>query len=437
MNKFKVSLMFFLIIILFGNWSWAAVPRNGLVAEYLFEGNSTDTSGNGNNGTVNGATLTADRFGKVNRAYNFNGTNNYIDVGPLPALGNNPATLTECAWVSTSKSGGTGINYVILSKRHVNNSEWSTLELLNARGTLVVDDYGYANPIRGTSNINDNTWHFVCGTRNNSGYKIYVDGALEGQKTDTRAVSGSTYNMHIGHQGAWASYFNGKIDDVRIYNRALSAAEIVLLYQDSGPAISAFSATPTAGSAPLIVNFTCRATSKNATITQYKWDLNGDGIADQTTTTGHLSYTFAFSGTYNATVTVVDSNGASAESDPVKVTVGLGPELLGEVEYYEYDKTTNAINIQYRVYNTGSADAGAFNVNFIVSDNGKGATIFNAAKVDGIASLQDTLLDVSYTFPESIYGRQISIAIDSGRKVAEVDETNNGAKIIIGPTPTK
>ena len=55
------------------------VPTNGLVGWWPFNGNDNDISGNGNNGNVNGATLTTDRFGNVNSSYNFDGVSNFID----------------------------------------------------------------------------------------------------------------------------------------------------------------------------------------------------------------------------------------------------------------------------------------------------------------------------------------------------------------------
>lgn len=197
-------------------------------------------------------------------------------------------------------------------------------------------------------------------------------------------------------------------------------------------------AFPTAGSAPLTVNFTCRATSPNGTITQYLWDVTGDGIADKITSVGRLSYKYSSNGTYNASVQVLDSAGYTAESGAVKITVGNGPELSGKVEYYQYNDVTRTANIKLRVYNTGNVAAGAFKVKFTVSDNGIGATVFKTLSISGLTAGQNMLLDeVSNTFPASIYGRQISIAIDSGKQVAEVDETNNGVKIIIGPAVTK
>ena len=71
---FTISLV--VVFLLYGGPSWATAPRNGLVAEYLFDGNANDSSGNGYNGTVQGATLITDRFGRTNAAYSFNGISN-------------------------------------------------------------------------------------------------------------------------------------------------------------------------------------------------------------------------------------------------------------------------------------------------------------------------------------------------------------------------
>jgi len=92
------------------------VPSNGLVGYWPFNGNANDESGNGNNGTVNGATLTADRNGVAGNAYNFDGVNDYIkclNAGP----GGNP-TVTVSFWMKRQNNlnghifgyGNNGIN---------------------------------------------------------------------------------------------------------------------------------------------------------------------------------------------------------------------------------------------------------------------------------------------------------------------------------------
>ena len=70
----------------------------GWLHVYPFNGNATDESGNGNNGTVYGATLTTDRFGNANKAYNFNGVNNYIEMPNSPSLNITDQIIISC-WI--------------------------------------------------------------------------------------------------------------------------------------------------------------------------------------------------------------------------------------------------------------------------------------------------------------------------------------------------
>ena len=79
----KVLTLLFLLCVSFLSFSQIPnyVPSNGLVGWWPFTGNANDLSGFGNNGTVNGATLTTDRFGNANQAYSFNGVSDFIDLG--------------------------------------------------------------------------------------------------------------------------------------------------------------------------------------------------------------------------------------------------------------------------------------------------------------------------------------------------------------------
>ena len=92
-----VFVLFFLFSMLVMN-SFAQIPTNGLVARYLFNGNANDMSGNNNHGIVNGATLTTDRCGNPNSAYNFNGSS-YIRVPHSQSLNNHTNELTISFWV--------------------------------------------------------------------------------------------------------------------------------------------------------------------------------------------------------------------------------------------------------------------------------------------------------------------------------------------------
>jgi hypothetical protein len=95
--------------------------QQGLVAYYPFNGNANDASGNGNNGIVNGATLTADRFGNANRAYNFDGNAQYISVQNSVTL--SPLNLTISVWYRISENYSSG-NLNLLSKMNHSNANY-------------------------------------------------------------------------------------------------------------------------------------------------------------------------------------------------------------------------------------------------------------------------------------------------------------------------
>jgi Concanavalin A-like lectin/glucanases superfamily len=208
---------------------------NGLVAYYPFNGNANDASGNGNNGTIyGGVTLVPDRFGNPNSAYLCNGVDGYIDIGN--PVGNSPAYLTESAWVKiiSRATNGSGFKDVIMTKRQDPSGAlpvyWATLFVSpSGNGVLSVDGGYHENDCTGTTQTPTNVWVFLCGVAANGTYKIYVNGALEDTITDGTTLN-SAYNMYLMHDVSWATFCNGAIDDVRIYNRSLSSNEVAQLY---------------------------------------------------------------------------------------------------------------------------------------------------------------------------------------------------------------
>ncbi len=434
MNNVKAFLMVFAVVFLFGNWSWAAAPKNGLVAEYLFEGNAKDTSGNGNNGTVHGAVLIRDRFGRVNGAYSFNGVNAYISV-PDRADFDLTGDYAFSVWIY-QKSATPSWTVRILDKATAATCDgWNLDTWDGSTGRGIRLDVGCPWTIADSAH-SLNAWHHVVATVKGGYVTFYLDGQIDGGGTVASTPTNSL-DVYIGAgHGNSSIFFDGAIDDIRIYNRALSVPEVAALYNDKEPVITSLTAFPSAGSAPLDVNFTCRATSPNGTIIQYFWDVNGDGVTDGVTGTGSFSYTYGINGTYKTRVRAVDSAGYKSGFGYVRVKVGDGPELAGRVEYYQFDDTAKTFEMKIRLYNWGNAAASPFNVIFSASDNGKGSKTFRTVPVPGgLAAGKDTLLNASHTFTESIYGRLISVVIDGGKVVAEVDETNNSLQLYIGPTP--
>ncbi|HEY5233420.1 MAG TPA: immunoglobulin domain-containing protein [Verrucomicrobiae bacterium] len=270
---------------------------NGLVAYYPFDGNVNDASGNENNGTIyGGVILVPDRFGSNNSAYSFNGVDGYIDIGN--PVGNSPSNLTESAWVKIISRANTPYGYppvdVIITKRETRDigSGWSTLGIGSGssgqnigEGEIIVDGDDYYDPDAGTSQTPTNVWFFICGIKSNNTYQIYINGALENIITDANTES-SVEDMYLMHHGAWGAYCNGVLDDVRIYNRALSSNEVSQLY-----AMGAVAPTITAQPTNVTVNVGGTASfSVTAGGTQpmsYQWSFgttNLDGAANATLT---------------------------------------------------------------------------------------------------------------------------------------------------------
>ena len=207
--------------------------NNGLVAYYPFNGNVNDASGNNNNGFNYGATLTTDRFGNLNRAYAFNGTSNYI-VTPINSGFTTQISL--CAWFKKSYNNYGGI----ICSRTANYLANDLTSDANGNAAFHLSDGIAANQpntgLGATTNVNDNNWHLITGTYNGNSLKIYVDGLLKNQVFNVFNISINTFfNIGWDNLSGYYRYFNGKIDDVRIYNRAINDQEVSALFNESNP----------------------------------------------------------------------------------------------------------------------------------------------------------------------------------------------------------
>ncbi len=222
------------------------LPMEGPVAYYPFNGNSLDESGNGNNGKVNGATLTDDRFGNVNKAYSFDGVNDYIEVSNTPLL-DLPNVGTVCAWYLFQAKGGDP-NRVIIAKYRSDTPYEDGYTLVadqvsdafyNLR-LYIKDDF--TNVSMSTDSplkmAISGKWIFACLILNNNTVSGYVNGGLIGTGDPVEVSSGNTNPLLIGaganHSGIVYNHFFGVIDDVRLYNRSLSEDEIQSLYHEGG-----------------------------------------------------------------------------------------------------------------------------------------------------------------------------------------------------------
>ena len=211
--------------------------QQGLVAWYPFDGNASDMSGNGNHGTVNGATLGTDRHGVTGKAYSFDGVDDWIDLnGSAYPIGNGSSIsfwakrdfLIQDNTTLISAAGNKGV----FLKIHL---FWDG---------LVIFDYGQGistrNRISHTMNVDFNQWNLWAWTRSQSdnSLKIFKNGVLlKEDNSQTLLESGNQseiFNFFIGKDGS-GNHWKGILDELKIYNRALSAEEISLLYRVESP----------------------------------------------------------------------------------------------------------------------------------------------------------------------------------------------------------
>ena len=193
-----------------------------LVAHYPFNGNPNDTSGNNHHGTNNGATLTTDRFGETESAYDFDGTDDYMDLGNWFNFND----FTISLWINRDAIGTDW--RVILDNNH-STVNWTIQSYQNSNDFVFgVFDGGGVN-----FTIDLNTWkHIVC-AKNGTSMTTYVDGVLQNEALGPEIVNYVNPNLFISKWGSGGRNFNGKIDDIRMYSRGLSAAEVQMLFEES------------------------------------------------------------------------------------------------------------------------------------------------------------------------------------------------------------
>jgi len=195
----------------------------GLVAYYPFDGNASDMSGNGNHGTVNGATLGADRQGVAGNAYDFDG-NDWIDLGNILSQYN---LITISAWFNPV--GNSSDNGIVSKPRHASGTG----------AVLRVGAAGFNNDpinldLNANTQVDDGSWHHGVLVNNGLKLSLYLGGLLVDEENYTSQAVTSSERIFIGKEFG-ARFYRGSIDDVRIYNRALSAEEIKTLYDLEKP----------------------------------------------------------------------------------------------------------------------------------------------------------------------------------------------------------
>ncbi|MEO8931334.1 MAG: PKD domain-containing protein [Lacisediminihabitans sp.] len=225
----------------------------------------------------------------------------------------NPTTYSLETWFQTTTgSGGKLIGFG--NQQSGLSSNYDRHIYMQDDGRLVFGVWtGQTNTITTVNSYSDGLWHYVVASQSSDGMKLYVDGTLAGTNPQTGSQSYSGY-WRIGGDQTWGStspYFNGKLDEVAVYNTALSAADISNHYAIGTGTVVNQPPTALFTSTMSNLNASFDATTSSdpdGSIASYSWDF-GDGQIGSGSTATH---SYALAGPYTVTLTVTDNQGASS-----------------------------------------------------------------------------------------------------------------------------
>ncbi|UOK42894.1 MULTISPECIES: LamG domain-containing protein [Flavobacterium] len=205
------------------------VPSSGLVAYYGFNGNANDATANNYHLTNYGASLTTDRNGTANSAYSFNGSTSYLMLSSFPTVFSYTGAHSVSFWM---KKNNTAISIAIMSGStangnfiwNVQSTDTATQTGVNKQGSSWAWAYGPA--------VTVGQWEHYTAVYNNQNLTLYKNGVSVGTRTadSYTSVNSAPLPLWIG-KGPSGGNFNGSLDDVAIWNRALTPAEVTQVYQ--------------------------------------------------------------------------------------------------------------------------------------------------------------------------------------------------------------
>ena len=248
--------------------------NSGLVGHWTFDGANitngriNDISGQGNHGRlISIATSTFYVSGKLGQAFNFDATDDYIDTGS-DLIGTSAGTYA--AWIYARSDGENGIASIIDNRGLIFGIGYTS-----ARTIGFSSNSGTTNAASANGAITYNTWNHVIVTRDASGVaNIYVNGVLSGSANQNSGTpTAGTQNVDIGNTIFQSRTWDGYIDDVRVYNRVLTAAEITKLYS-FGASKLGVTKTPTGLQSGLVGHWTFDGKDMSGGVAR---DISGQG----------------------------------------------------------------------------------------------------------------------------------------------------------------
>ena len=430
-----------------------SVGAPGLVAAWAFDegaGTSTaDATGGGHTGTLSNAVWSAS--GKFGSAISFNGTSSLVRVADAPALDFTTGMTIE-AWVLPSVLSGWR---TVLLKERGNDLTYGLYAWDNApRPASYVSTGGIGLEATGTAGIPLNTWTHLAATYDGATLRLFVNGTQAGTRALAGAIAVTNGELTIGGNDPWGEFFAGSIDEVRLYNRPLTAAEI-----QSDMAVPLGGPPPPDTTQPVVsitapannsfargtVTITATATDNSGTVASVQFLVNGAPVGPAATSVPFSASwsTVGLTGPVVLTAVATDGSGNSRTSAAVNVVVdNTGPAVAltapaagpvsGTVAVSATATDTAGVaSVQFQVdgSNIGTADTSApYSVSWNTGSVANGAHVLTAVAVDAagnmtVSSPVNVTVSNTWTVPSGLVA---AYTFSEGAGTTTADASGNG-----------
>ncbi len=305
-------------------------PPSGLVSWWRGEGDSSDVLGVSSGTPVGSVAYNA---GTVGQGFSFNGSGSYVSIPDSPLFNSLTNRITVEFWFQNNVIGNNGDWAGIVCK---GNFAWR-MQATAFANTITFSATGTSSDVVGTRNVNDGQWHHAAGVYDGTNIFLYIDGTLDISHPSTGRIATDSYPVAIGANANPPSgaiyFFNGSVDEVAIYNRALSASDVEAIYLAGSlgkcyaPVPPTITTQPTSRTNAVGTQAAFTVAATGTAPLNYQWTFNGTNINNETNTTLTLN-NVQFSQAGNYAVTVSNPGGSTNSATAVLTVTGFPPPTI-------------------------------------------------------------------------------------------------------------